>query len=68
MKKIIAIDFDGVLFTEAYPAVGMPIAPNINRAKNERANGAVLILWTCREGKELALWRPARPWGWNLTM
>lgn len=54
MKKIIAIDFDGVLFTEAYPAVGMPIAPNINRAKNERANGAVLILWTCREGKELA--------------
>lgn len=54
MKKIIAIDFDGVLFTEAYPAVVMPIAPNINRAKNERANGAVLILWTCREGKELA--------------
>lgn len=54
MKKIVAIDFDGVLFTEAYPAVGMPIAPNINRAKNERANGAVLILWTCREGKELA--------------
>lgn len=54
MKKIIAIDFDGVLFTEAYPAVGMPIAPNINRAKNERENGALLILWTCREGKELA--------------
>ena len=40
MKKIIAIDFDGVLFTEAYPAVGMPIAPNINRAKNERAKAA----------------------------
>ena len=55
MKKIIAIDFDGVLFTEAYPAVGMPIAPNINRAKNERANGAVLILWTCREGKAVGL-------------
>lgn len=54
MKKIIAIDFDGVLFTEAYPAVGMPIAPNINRAKNERANGAVLIMWTCREGEKLA--------------
>lgn len=51
MKKIIAIDFDGVLFTEAYPAVGMPIAPNINRAKNERANGAVLILWTCPGGQ-----------------
>lgn len=54
MKKVIAIDFDGVLFTEAYPAVGMQIAPNINRAKNEKANGAVLILWTCREGEKLA--------------
>lgn len=53
MKKVIAIDFDGVLFTEAYPAVGMPIAQNINRAKNEKANGAVLILWTCREGEKL---------------
>lgn len=59
MKKIIAIDFDGVLFTEAYPAVGMPIAPNINRAKNEKANGAVLILWTCREGEKLAACKAA---------
>lgn len=39
MKKVIAIDFDGVLFTEAYPAVGMPIAPNINRAKMRRRTG-----------------------------
>lgn len=53
MTKIIAIDFDGVLFTDAYPEVGLPIAPNINRAKNEKANGAKLILWTCREGKKL---------------
>lgn len=44
------MDFDGVLFTEAYPKIGMPIAPNINRAKNARAAGAKLILWTCREG------------------
>ena len=54
MGKVIAVDFDGVLFTEAYPKIGMPIAPNINRAKNARANGAKLILWTCREGFALA--------------
>lgn len=54
MEKVIAVDFDGVLFTEAYPKIGMPIAPNINRAKNARANGAKLILWTCREGFALA--------------
>ena len=53
MEKVIAVDFDGVLFTDAYPKIGMPIAPNINRAKNARANGAKLILWTCREGEML---------------
>lgn len=53
-EKVIAIDFDGTLFENKWPEIGMPIAPNINRAKNEKANGAVLILWTCREGKELA--------------
>ena len=54
MKKVIAIDFDGTLFENEWPEIGMPIAPNINRAKNEKANGAVLILWTCREGEKLA--------------
>ena len=54
MKKVIAIDFDGTLFENKWPEIGMPIAPNINRAKNEKANGAVLILWTCREGEKLA--------------
>ena len=54
MEKVIAVDFDGVLFTDAYPKIGMPIAPNINRAKNARANGEKLILWTCREGFALA--------------
>lgn len=54
MKKVIAIDFDGTLFENKWPEIGMPIAPNINRAKNEKANGEVLILWTCREGEKLA--------------
>ena len=54
VKKVIAIDFDGTLFENKWPEIGMPIAPTINRAKNEKANGAVLILWTCREGEKLA--------------
>ena len=40
MKKVIAIDFDGTLFENKWPEIGMPIALNINRAKNEKANGA----------------------------
>ena len=54
MKKVIAIDFDGTLFENKWPEIGMPIAQNINRAKNEKENGAVLILWTCREEEKLA--------------
>lgn len=40
MKKVIAIDFDGTLFENRWPEIGMPIALNINRAKNEKTNGA----------------------------
>ena len=54
-RKIIAIDFDGTLFEEAYPVVGKPIWENINRAKEEQVKGACLILWTCRYGWELEL-------------
>lgn len=39
MKKVIAIDFDRTLFENKRPEIGMPIAPNINRAKNEKTNG-----------------------------
>lgn len=52
-RKIIAIDFDGTLFKDNYPNVGEPIWENINRAKEEQAKGACLILWTCRYGEEL---------------
>lgn len=52
-RKIIAVDFDGTLFEDNYPNVGAPIWETINRAKEEQANGACLILWTCRYGEEL---------------
>lgn len=69
MKKVIAIDFDGTLFENKWPEIGMPIAPNINRAKNEKANGAVLICGPAGRARSWPRrWPPARPWGWNLTM
>lgn len=53
MQKAIAIDFDGCLCTNAYPKIGQPNWRVINRAKAEQRAGAGLILWTCREGKQL---------------
>lgn len=53
MRKAIAIDFDGCLCTNEYPAIGQPNWPVINKAKEEQQAGAGLILWTCREGQLL---------------
>lgn len=52
-RKIIAVDFDGTLFTDAYPEIGEPIGKVINYCKEEQAKGAILILWTCRNGADL---------------
>lgn len=53
MRKAIAIDFDGCLFTDAFPAIGEPNWEVINAAIEEQCNGVGLILWTCREGRLL---------------
>jgi len=53
MKKAIAIDFDGCLCSDAYPDIGEPCWPVINRALAEQRAGAGLILWTCRVGEYL---------------
>lgn len=52
-QKIIAVDFDGTLFRDAWPSIGEPIWGNIGRAKQAKADGAFLILWTCRNGEKL---------------
>ena len=52
-KKIIAVDFDGTLFTDKSPNVGEPIWETINYCKKRKENGEILILWTCRNGKDL---------------
>lgn len=53
MNKIIAVDFDGTLFTDEYPNVGEPIMTAINWCKHQKLLGNTLILWTCRSGREL---------------
>lgn len=52
-RKIIAVDFDGTLFTDEYPEVGYPVWKVINYCKEQQEKGAILILWTCRNGKDL---------------
>lgn len=52
--KIIAIDFDGCLFEEiGWPKIGRPNLKAIERAKQAKADGATIILYTCRSGQEL---------------
>lgn len=51
--KIIAVDFDGTLFEDRYPHIGEPIWSTLNKLYAEIEDGARVILWTCRCGKEL---------------
>lgn len=51
--KIIAVDFDGTLCEHRYPEIGKPNMKIINALLELKSKGAKLILWTCRNGKEL---------------
>ena len=53
MRKIIAVDFDGTLCEAKWPEIGAPRKNIIAELIREQAAGAKLILWTCREGKQL---------------
>jgi Predicted hydrolases of the HAD superfamily len=53
-SKIIAVDFDGTLVTNAYPDIGNPIENVVFALKCEQNKGARIILWTCRRGELLA--------------
>ena len=50
--KIIATDFDGTLCRNAFPEIGEPTR-YLQKAIEEKKNGAAIILWTCRKGKHL---------------
>lgn len=54
LRRAIAIDFDGCLCKPgAWPGIGAPNWRVIEAALKERADGAALILWTCRGGEML---------------
>lgn len=51
---IYAFDFDNTLAYTEYPKIIKPRQPILDFAKNLKANGQTIILWTCREGQALA--------------
>ena len=50
---IIAIDFDQTLHIGQWPQIGQPKPYAVHALKTLRDEGHYLILWTCREGREL---------------
>ena len=50
---IIAVDFDGCLAADAWPEIGEPNIKAIFELQKRKVHGARVILWTCREGKDL---------------
>lgn len=50
---IIAVDFDGTLFQDTYPAVGEVMPGAVSAMKTLRQRGHYLIIWTCRYGEYL---------------
>lgn len=52
-NKKIAVDFDGTIVDDAYPAIGKPKTFAFETLKRLQAEGYRLILWTYRHGKTL---------------
>ncbi len=50
---VYAIDFDGTIVTEEYPAIGKPIPATIDFIRAIQKRGDKWILLTMREGKSL---------------
>ncbi len=52
-KRKIAVDFDGTIVEDRYPAIGRERPFALMTLKKLQEQGFVLVLWTCRVGKEL---------------
>ena len=50
---IIAVDFDGTLCVDCYPAIGTANYKLIRTLRKRQETGDKLILWTCRAGDKL---------------
>lgn len=49
----IAVDFDGTIVENDYPAIGKPMLFAFETLRELQKRGFVLIMWTVREGKSL---------------
>lgn len=49
----IAVDFDGTIVENAYPAIGKPITFAFETLRELQKRGFAIILWTVRSGKLL---------------
>lgn len=54
MGKIIAVDFDGCLCEIAWPGIGRPNIPIIQRLIEMKNDGVKIVLNTCRVGTYLS--------------
>ena len=52
-KKIYAVDFDGTLAETKFPEIIKPYFSMFMTYKEIKRRGDILILWTCRCGKDL---------------
>lgn len=52
-RRIVAVDFDGTLAETKFPEIIKPIPKMIKYCKQLQKGGAILILYTCRKGKDL---------------
>ena len=52
--RIYAVDFDGTLCENNFPYIGAPIPRVIEFVKRQKADGNIIILWTCRAGQHLS--------------
>lgn len=52
-RRIIAVDFDGTLAETKFPEIVAPKLRMIQFVKHLQQQGCILILWTCRCGKDL---------------
>lgn len=52
-RFMLAIDFDGTIVEHRYPKIGTELKNALYFLKKLKDDGHLLILWTCREGKEL---------------
>lgn len=52
-SRTIAVDFDGTIVENAYPAIGREQLFAFQTLREMQKRGERLILWTCRQGQEL---------------